>query len=177
MLNVRLACDHLFGKLLFTWLSLVMSMMVSFVLSFFPRDVLDEILNLIESVSEEFPSYSWTSSTRNSPRTAPLPHLWTCLESLQTEIHWVCWYFCSFQQSWCNHDICRLSKRKKRTFRKARATKKQADWNHYKKIQKEASMHVEMPMMTTSETWLLNQAPTIENSLPTSRIWNATALV
>ena len=37
-----------------------MSMMVSFVLSFFPRDVLDEILNLIESVSEDFPSYSFT---------------------------------------------------------------------------------------------------------------------
>ena len=37
-----------------------MSMMVSFVLSFFPRDVLDEILNLIESVSEDFPSYSLT---------------------------------------------------------------------------------------------------------------------
>ena len=37
-----------------------MSMMVSFVLSFFPRDVLDEILNLIESVSEDFPSYSCT---------------------------------------------------------------------------------------------------------------------
>ena len=35
-----------------------MSMMVSFVLSFFPRDVLDEILNFIESVSEDFPSYS-----------------------------------------------------------------------------------------------------------------------
>ena len=28
-------------------------------LPFFPRDVLDEILNLIESVSEGFPSYSW----------------------------------------------------------------------------------------------------------------------
>ena len=28
-------------------------------LSFFPRDVLDEILNLIESVSEGFPSYSY----------------------------------------------------------------------------------------------------------------------
>ena len=27
-------------------------------LSFFPRGVLDEIFNLIESVSEEFPSYS-----------------------------------------------------------------------------------------------------------------------
>ena len=36
-----------------------MSMMVSLVLSFFPRDVLDEILNLIESVSEDFPSYSF----------------------------------------------------------------------------------------------------------------------
>ena len=36
-----------------------MSMMVSFVLSFFPRDVLDEILNLIGSVSEGFSSYSF----------------------------------------------------------------------------------------------------------------------
>ena len=39
-----------------------MSMMVSFVLSFFPRDVLDEILNLIESVSEDFLSYSLVSN-------------------------------------------------------------------------------------------------------------------
>ena len=30
-------------------------------LSFFPRDVLDEILNLIGSVSEGFHSYSWSS--------------------------------------------------------------------------------------------------------------------
>ena len=34
MLNVRLAGDHLNGKFLFTWLSLVMSLMVSFLLSF-----------------------------------------------------------------------------------------------------------------------------------------------
>ena len=33
--------------------------MVSFLLSFFRRDVLDEILNLIESVSEGFPTYSY----------------------------------------------------------------------------------------------------------------------
>ena len=46
-----------FGKLLFTWLSLVVSMVMFFVLSFFPRGVSDEILNLIESVSEDFPSY------------------------------------------------------------------------------------------------------------------------
>ena len=44
-----------------------MSMMVSFVLSFFPRDVLDEILNLIESVSEGFPSYSFLNSQTMKP--------------------------------------------------------------------------------------------------------------
>ena len=44
-LKNRLAGDHLYGKLLFTWLSFVTSIMVSFVLSFFPWDVLDEILN------------------------------------------------------------------------------------------------------------------------------------
>ena len=35
-------------------------------LSFFPRGVLDEILNLIESVSEKFPSYSNSSAQRSS---------------------------------------------------------------------------------------------------------------
>ena len=45
-----------------------MSMMVSFVLSFFPRDVLDEILNLIESVSESFPSYSCNPCGANKLR-------------------------------------------------------------------------------------------------------------
>ena len=33
-----------------------------FVLSFFPRKVLDEILDLIESVSEGFPTYSYNAS-------------------------------------------------------------------------------------------------------------------
>ena len=36
--------------------------MASFVLSFFPQDVLDEIWDLIESVSEGFPSYSSISA-------------------------------------------------------------------------------------------------------------------
>ena len=35
-----------------------MPMIVSFGAVFFPRDVLDEILNLNESVSEGFPTYS-----------------------------------------------------------------------------------------------------------------------
>ena len=53
-----------YGKLLFTWQSLVMSMTACFVLSFFPRGIVDEILNLIQSVSEEFPSYSYMYYTR-----------------------------------------------------------------------------------------------------------------
>ena len=63
MFNVRLAGGHLYGKQLFTWLSLVVSLMASFVLFFFPLDVLDEIWDLIESVSEGFlPVYSLTGS-------------------------------------------------------------------------------------------------------------------
>ena len=57
MFNVRLAGGHLYGKQLFTWLSLVVSFMASFVLSFFPLDVLDGIWDLIESVSEGFLIY------------------------------------------------------------------------------------------------------------------------
>ena len=54
MFNVRLAGGLLYGKQLFTWLSLVVSLMASFV----PLDVLDEIWDLIESVSEGFLTYS-----------------------------------------------------------------------------------------------------------------------
>ena len=57
MFNVRLAGGHLYGKQLFTWLWLVVSLMASFMLSFFPLDVLDEIWDLIESVSEGFLTY------------------------------------------------------------------------------------------------------------------------
>ena len=59
MFNVILAGGHLYGKQLFTWLSLVVSFMASFVLSFFPLDVLDGIWDLIESVSEGFLTYSY----------------------------------------------------------------------------------------------------------------------
>ena len=52
----------MYGKQLFTWLSLVVSFMASFVLSFFPLDVLDGIWNLTESVSEGFLTYSKSDS-------------------------------------------------------------------------------------------------------------------
>ena len=56
MLNIRLAGDHLYGKLLLAWLLLVMSLMVSFCAILFPTDVLNEIWDLIDSVSEDFPT-------------------------------------------------------------------------------------------------------------------------
>ena len=65
MFNVRLAGGYLYGKQLFTWLSLVVSLMASFVLSFFPLDVLDEIWDLIESVSEGFLTYSYFNIIKN----------------------------------------------------------------------------------------------------------------
>ena len=58
MLNVRLAGGHLYWKQLFTWLPLVVSLMASFCAVLFPLDVLDEIWDLIESVSEGFVTYS-----------------------------------------------------------------------------------------------------------------------
>ena len=58
MFNFRLAGGHLYGKQLFTWLSLVVSLMASFVPSFFPLDVFNGIWDLIESVSEGFLTYS-----------------------------------------------------------------------------------------------------------------------
>ena len=65
MFNVRLADGHLYGKQLFTWLSLVVSLMASFVLSFFPLDVLNEIWDLIESVSEGFLTYYFKYALQN----------------------------------------------------------------------------------------------------------------
>ena len=58
MFNVTLAGDHLYGKQPFTWLSLVVSLMASFCAVLFPLDVLDEIWDLVDSVSEGFLTYS-----------------------------------------------------------------------------------------------------------------------
>ena len=59
MFNVRLACGHLYGKQQFTWLSLVVSLMASFVLSFFPLDVLDEIWELRQFLRDLLPDLTW----------------------------------------------------------------------------------------------------------------------
>ena len=61
MFNVRLAGGHLYWKQLFTWLSLVVSLIASFVPSFFPLDVFAEIWDLIESVFEGSLTYSYVT--------------------------------------------------------------------------------------------------------------------
>ena len=75
MFNVRLAGGHQYGKQLFTWLSLVVSLMASFVLSLFPLDVFDEIWDLIESVSEGFLTYSCDRKCFIFERSQYLMHL------------------------------------------------------------------------------------------------------
>ena len=60
MLNVRLAGDHLNGKLLFIWLSHVMFFDGVFLCCPFFRDILDEIWDLMESVSEGFTAHTFS---------------------------------------------------------------------------------------------------------------------
>ena len=78
MFNVRLAGDHLYGKQLFTWLSLVVSLMASFVLSFFPLDVLDEIWDLIESVSEGSLTFSYSHARTTGPSASSVIQAKSC---------------------------------------------------------------------------------------------------
>ena len=74
MFNVRLAGGHLYGKQLFTWLSLWCLRWRLFMLSFFPLDVLDEIWDVIESVSEGFLTYSYFYQCSLSYRRALLQY-------------------------------------------------------------------------------------------------------
>ena len=89
MLNVGLAGDHLFGKLLFTWLSLVVSMVMSFCAVLFPTRCLGWDLELdwvsfwgfsfllLESFSRNG-YYGMTSSTVFEQS------IWSCTHIIQT---------------------------------------------------------------------------------------------
>ena len=57
MFNVTLAGGHLYVKQLFIWLSFVVSFMASFVLSFFPLDVLDGIWDLSQFLRDFLPTF------------------------------------------------------------------------------------------------------------------------
>ena len=43
-----------------------------------------------------------------------------------------------FNQPWCNRDVCRLTLRKRRAYKKAGISKNLTDWLRYKKVQKDA---------------------------------------
>ena len=56
LVNVRLAGDHLYVKLLFTWLSLVMSLMMSYLCCPFSHEMSWVRSGAIEAVPEIFPT-------------------------------------------------------------------------------------------------------------------------
>ena len=70
------------GKQLFTWLSLVVSLMASFVLSLFPLDVLDEIWDVIESVFEGCLTYSLVYSLKRDVKKEVLISSILCKQEL-----------------------------------------------------------------------------------------------
>ena len=57
-----------------------MSLLASFVLSFSPLDVLDEIWDVIESVSEGFLTYSWRGAERDVGGRGKFAQHGICLE-------------------------------------------------------------------------------------------------
>ena len=79
--------------------------------------------------------------TKDIPTSTPVNVLWNgfrerCIESVDTFVPYKLTSM-RFSQAWRNRGIRRFSRRKKRSFRKAHATTKQADLYRYKKIQKE----------------------------------------
>ena len=99
MFNVRLAGGHLYGKQLFTWLSLVVSFMASFVLPFFPLDVLDGIWDLIKSVSEGFLTYSIVKIIQTDLRSDMNNDTLCALLSCKLNQSTVCYAFCPTSES------------------------------------------------------------------------------
>ena len=64
MFNVRLASGHLYGKQLFIWLSLVVSLMASVCAVLFPTRCLDEIWDVIASFMRDFlPTFVFSYSS------------------------------------------------------------------------------------------------------------------
>ena len=72
MFNVRLAC---IGNSCSPGCRWWVSLMASFVLSFFPLDVLDEIWDLIGSVSEGFLTYFYRDNLGIIIHISPLKHI------------------------------------------------------------------------------------------------------
>ena len=91
-------------------------------LFFFPRDVLDEILNLIESVSEGFPSYSAKKKSQKSEPDLlndfgwvalhPNPNDWKYLYKHQKNLNLYGWNFPVQLQAWSPLAVAERSEKK-----------------------------------------------------------------
>ena len=75
----------------------------------------------------------------NNTTSTPVDSLWSqfkekCIRSINTHVPSKL-TSTRFNQAWCNRDVRRLSRRKKRAYKTARTTKQSSDWSLYKKIQ------------------------------------------
>ena len=80
------------------------------------------------------------SFTSDFSETTPINTLWAtfkkkCMEVLQKYVPSK-YTSTRYSQSWCNRTIRRLSRRKRRAYRKARRTNNDKDWAHFKSLQK-----------------------------------------
>ena len=93
------------------------------------------------SMSEDLKEFTEEFTHANTTETE-VNTLWTtfkqkCIESVNK---YVPSKFTStrFNQPWCNRDVRRLTRRKRRAYRKARTSKNPSDWMRYKQVQKDA---------------------------------------
>ena len=93
----------------------------------------------IDAVTADLEQYSQTLRERET--SLPINTLWNEFKSVCTStIHKNIpskYTSTRYSQPWCNRNIKRLSRRKRRAHRKARSTNRQADWDRYHQLQRE----------------------------------------
>ena len=93
--------------------------------------------NLIE-MEQDIAAFSRSFTTEHS-ETTPINTLWDifkkkCMEVLQKHVPSK-YTSTRYSQSWCNRTIRRLSRRKRRAYRKGKRTNKDKDWARFKSLQ------------------------------------------
>ena len=88
----------------------------------------------LREFTEEFTHANTTETEANT--------LWTtfkqkCIESVNKYVPSK-YTSTRFNQHWCNRDVRRLTRRKRRTYMKAHTSKNPSDWMRYKQVQKDA---------------------------------------
>ncbi|KAK3083794.1 hypothetical protein FSP39_003288 [Pinctada imbricata] len=94
-------------------------------------------------VMESDLSHQLESSFSGYSTNTPVDTLWTsfkttCLNSIQKHVPTKL-TSTRYSQPWSNRNIRKLSRRKKRAFKRFKSTRNQKDWNYYQKKQKESN--------------------------------------